>query len=73
MKKKKLRAVIKKDRIRNTNIILELWMDEIKNDIEKSRIRLSGHVMQLREERISKKLLHRKMEGKCLRGGSRSR
>ena len=54
----------KKNRIRNTNIRLELGVDEIKNGIQKSRLRWFGHIMQMREEEIHKKILHTKMERK---------
>ena len=50
-------------RLKN-NDAMELGMDEIKNDIQNSRLRWFGHVMQMREERIPKKMLHTKMEGK---------
>jgi hypothetical protein len=63
MEMKFLRAILnktKKDRIRNTNIRLELGVVEIKNDIKKSR--WFGHVMWVTEERIPKKMLHTKME-----------
>ena len=43
MKMKFLRAILnktEKGRIRNTNIRLELEVDEIKNDIRKNRVRL---------------------------------
>ena len=39
-------------------------MDEIKNDIQRSRLRRFGHVMQMRAERIPKKMLQTKIEGK---------
>ena len=39
------------DRIRNTKIKFEPGVDEIKNDIQKSRF---GHVMGMREERLPK-------------------
>ena len=54
-----LRAIINKIkvRIRNTNIRLEVGVDEIKNDIQKRRLRWFGHVMRMREERIPKKML----------------
>ena len=42
----------KKNRIINTNIILVLGVDEIKNYIQNS-CKMFGHVMQMREERIS--------------------
>jgi hypothetical protein len=49
-----LRAILnlKKERIRNTNIRLELGVHEIKNDIQMSRLRWFGHVMSMGEERI---------------------
>jgi hypothetical protein len=34
------------------------------NDIQKSRLRWFGHVMQMGEERIHKKMLNTKIEGK---------
>ena len=43
-------------------------MHKIKNDIQKNRLRWFGHVMQKREERIPKKILHTKIDGKQLRG-----
>ena len=42
-------------------------VDEIKNDTQKSRLRWFGHLMQMKEERIPKKMLHPKMEGKLPR------
>jgi hypothetical protein len=36
-------------------------VDEIKNDIQKSRFRWFGHMMWMREERMPKKMLHTKM------------
>ena len=61
--------------IKNTNIRLELVMDEIKNNIQKNRLRQFGHVMRIREERIDvpKKMLHTKMEGIRPRGRPRTR
>ena len=47
-----------KDTIRN-NIRLELGVDEIKNDIKKSRLKWFRHVMWLREDGIPKKMLHK--------------
>jgi hypothetical protein len=37
-------------------------MDEIKNDIQKSRLRWFGHVIQITEERISRKILYTKLK-----------
>ena len=48
-------------------------MDEIKNDIEKSRLRWFRHLMQIGQERIPKKMLHTKLEGKQPRGRPRNR
>ena len=48
-------------------------MDEIKNDIQKSRLRWFGHVVLMRDEKITKKLLHTKTERKRPRGRSRNR
>ena len=39
-------------------------MDGIKNVIQKNRLRWFGHVMPMAEERICKKMLHAKMEGR---------
>ena len=52
-----LRTILNKtkDRIRNTNIRLELGMNEIKNYIQKSRLRWFGHVMQKGEENATNK------------------
>jgi hypothetical protein len=44
------------------NISLELGMDKIKNNFQKSILRWFGHVMRLREERIPEKMLHTQME-----------
>ena len=52
----------KEDRIRNTDIRLELGVDERKNYIQK-KLRWFGHVVRMGEERISKKILHTKLEG----------
>ena len=64
---KLLRAIInktKKHMIRNTNIRSELGVDKIKNGIQKSKLKWFGPVIQMAEERIPKKMLHTKMEGK---------
>ena len=50
----------KKDRVKNTNIRLDLGADEIKNGIFKSSLRWFGYLMQM----TPKKMLHKKMEGK---------
>ena len=47
----------KKDRIGNTKIRLELEVDEIKN-IQKSRWRWFGHLMQMGVERVPNKMPH---------------
>ena len=39
-----------KDRIRNTNIGLELGVDEIKGNFQKSRLRWFGYVKQMGEK-----------------------
>ena len=60
-----LRAILnktKEDRTRNTDIRLELEVDEIKSDIQKSRLRWFGYMMRMREQRIPKKMLHTQME-----------
>ena len=41
-----------------------IGVDEIRTDIEMSRLRWLGHVMWMEEERIPKKMLHTKMDGK---------
>ena len=43
-------------------------MDEIKNKIQKSRLKWSGHLMQMREEKIPKKMLYTKWGGGQSRG-----
>ena len=48
-------------------------MDEIKNYIQKNRLRWLGHVMRIGEERIPKKMLHTKMEGEPPRGRPQTR
>ena len=57
MEMKFFRAILNrtKDRIRNTNIKLELGVNEMKNPIQKSRLRWFGDVMRMTEERIPKK------------------
>ena len=37
-------------------------MDKIKNGIQKDILRWFGHMMQMREERIPKKMLHKTLE-----------
>ena len=59
--------------IRNTNIRLKLGVDEIKNDIQKSRSIWYEHVMQMTEEKIPKKMPYSKMEEKHPRGRTRPR
>jgi hypothetical protein len=39
-------------------------MDEIKNDIQKSSLIWFRHMMQMREQRVPKKMLHKNIEGK---------
>ena len=71
-----MRAIFKKTkkvRIRNTNISLELGEDKIRNDIQKSRSRWFDSVMCIGKERIPKKMLHTKVEGKRPRGRPKSR
>jgi hypothetical protein len=65
-----LRAILNKtkDMIINTNIRLDLGVDEIKNNIQKSRYVIFGCVMWMGEERIPKKMLNTKMERKPPRG-----
>ena len=46
---------------------------EIKNGIHKSKLRSFGYVMWMGEERIPKKMLHTKMEGKLPRKRPRTR
>ena len=46
-------------------------MNEINNDIQKSRLRCFGHMMRMTEEMIPKKMLHTKIEEKRLRGRPR--
>ena len=57
----------KKNRIRNTNLRFELRVDEIKNDIKKSRLSWFGHVIWMREGRIPEKMLYTKMEGTAIK------
>ena len=49
-----------KNRIRNTNIRLELGMDEMKNYNQTSILIWFGHMMRKGEERIPNKILHTK-------------
>jgi hypothetical protein len=44
----------------NTTIRLKPGMDEIKNNIQKSKLRWFGHVIQTKEKRIPKKMIHTK-------------
>ena len=37
-------------------------VDEVKNDIQKSRLRLLGHVMQMTEEKVHNKMLDTKVD-----------
>ena len=67
MEMKFLTAILKNtnnDRIRNTNIRLELGMGEIKNAFQRSRLRWFGHVMERREEKMPKKMIHSKHKRK---------
>ena len=45
-------------------LIRKLGLDKIKNDIQRSRLSWSGHVMQMGKERIPQKMLNTKIEGK---------
>ena len=69
-----LTAILNKTKIKikNTNIRLELGVDEIENVIQNSRLRCFGYVMRMREERIPKKMLQTRMEGKRPRGRPRT-
>jgi hypothetical protein len=60
------------DRIRNTYISGELKMEEIQNQIERSRLRFFGHVKRVDENRIPKRLLEMKMSGRRTRGRPRT-
>ena len=67
MEMKFLRVILNKtgkDRIRSINIGLELGVDKIKNDIQKSRLTWFVHVMWMEDEIVPKKILYTKMEGK---------
>ena len=58
MKMKFLRTILnkaKKDRKRNNNIKSELGVDQIENDIQKSRLRWFGHVLLKTEKRLPTK------------------
>ena len=71
-----LRGILEKarrDNIRNTFIIEELKIEEIKRDIEKIRLQWYGHVMRIPEERIPKSMLQTKPKGKRPRGSPRTR
>ena len=43
----------KEDRIRNTKIIMERGVDELKNYIQKNRLRWFGYAKLMREERYT--------------------
>jgi hypothetical protein len=45
----------------------------MKNEIQKSKLRWFGYVMRMREEKIPKKMLNTKMEGKLPRRRPRTR
>ena len=50
------RAILKQNKEgHDKNIRLELGVDEIENDIQKSRLSWFGHVMRMGEERTPKK------------------
>ena len=44
----------KEKRLKTATVRLELGVDVIKNNIQKSRFRWLGHVMRMREERVHK-------------------
>ena len=48
-------------------------MDKIKNYIQTSRLRWTGHVIHMEEERIRKEMLQTKMEGKRTRERPKTR
>jgi hypothetical protein len=58
----------RRDRISNTHIRGELSIVEIRNYIERSRLRLFGHVKRMDAHRIQKRLLEMKMSGRISRG-----
>jgi hypothetical protein len=62
-----LRAIVeetKRDSIRNTYSRGELKMEEVQNQIERSRLKWFGHVRRMDEHRISESLLKMKMSGR---------
>ena len=67
MEIKLLRAILKKtnkNSVRNTDIKSEVGVDQIKNDIQKSRLRGFGLVVLMTEVRLRKKMQHTEMQKK---------
>jgi hypothetical protein len=58
----------KKDDIRE-----QLKVDDIKNDIERNRLKWYGHVMRVADDRIPKRTLEMKLRGRRPRGRPRTR
>ncbi|PSN48044.1 hypothetical protein C0J52_09106 [Blattella germanica] len=54
----------RKNKIRNTVIREELKIEEIKRDIEKTRLQWYGHVMHMPEDRIPKRMLQTELRRK---------
>jgi hypothetical protein len=63
----------RRDKIRNDDIREQLKVDDIKNDIERNRLKWYGHVMCMADERIPKRMLEMKLSGRRPRGRPRTR
>ena len=68
-----IKGVTRKDRIRNTNIRAELHVPLLLEEIERTRLRLCGHVMRMEEDKMPKRYLMWKPEGKRPAGRPRKR
>jgi hypothetical protein len=76
MEMKFLREILgktRRDKIRNDDIREQLKVDDIKNYIERNRLKWYGHVMRMSEERIPRRTLEMKLRGRRPRGRTRTR
>jgi hypothetical protein len=76
MEMKFLREILgktRREKIRNDDIREQLKVDDIKNDIERKRLKWCGHVMRMADERIPRRMLEMKLRGRRPRGRPRTR
>jgi hypothetical protein len=76
MEMKFMRGILgktRRDKIRNNDIREQLKVDDIKQVMERKRLKLYGHVIRIADERIPKNMLEMKLRGRRPRGRPRTR